>query len=172
MIDRVETALDERALTPADDLASQPQLRGHRPEVEAQEPEGIEQPRIAAHEALRVVRQRRAVRVAVHDREVVQPVATDEQSRLVLEIERQLGDGLERFAECALAVVQIAVVDVRGAAAAPVRGADEPAIRVRDPPTLTVTDRGVPAAGELTRWALEADRVRLGTQAPTKAGDG
>ncbi len=43
MIDGVEATLDERALTPAQHLTAEPQLRGHRAEIEARVAEGIEQ---------------------------------------------------------------------------------------------------------------------------------
>src|SRR2546430_7379989 len=47
-----------------------------------------------------------------------------------------------------LQIVQIAVIDVGGVAAATVGDGDQPAIWTREPPALAVADRGVPARSE------------------------
>src|SRR6185437_5359389 len=82
----------------------------------------------------------------------------------------QLRDGLQGPAEAPLAVVEIAVVDVGREAAAPVGGADETTVPARDAPCLPVADRRIPAAGNVTRGELEADRMHA--RAPAEAHEG
>ena len=169
VVDRVETALNERALAPAHDLPAEAQLRAPAAEIEPPEAERIEQPRVVADEILRGARQGRALGIAVHHREIVEAVAAHENARAVPVVERQLCDRLERAAEDALAVVEIAVVDVRRAAAAAVGGGNQPAVPIRDPPALTVAEGGVPAAAHRARLTLEADSLHARGKAPTQA---
>src|SRR6185437_3788838 len=82
----------------------------------------------------------------------------------------QLRDGLQGPAEAPLAVVEIAVVDVGREAAAPVGGADETAVPARDAPCLPVADGRIPAAGNLTRGELKADRMRARATAEAHEG--
>src|SRR5206468_1961363 len=137
----VETTLNEGALTPADDLLPQPDLRGHAGHAEAPEAERVEQSGIAADEIFGIVRQRRAVSVAVHDLEIVQAVGTHEDATAVLVVHGQLSNALEHLAvHRAAEVVEVAVIDVRRVAAAAIGAGDQAAVGLADAPTLTIPD--------------------------------
>src|SRR5207237_5298920 len=131
---------------------------------------------VVADEILRGARQGRALGIAVHHLQIVEAVAANEDARAVLVVERQLRDRLDRAAEDSLvedplAVVEIAVVDVRRAAAAAVGGGNQSAVPIRDPPALTVAEGGVPAAAHRARLTSEADSLHARGKAPTQAYD-
>ena len=160
VVDRVQPAGDEGALAPVDDLPAQAQLGWHPAECEAVEPKRVQQARIAADHALRVVRERNVRGVVIHDLEVIESGAAHEDAGLVAVVERELRDACQRLGERGLLqIVQIAVIDVGGVAAATVGDGDQPAIWTREPPALAVADGGVPAEGPVAGLALETDGV-------------
>ena len=117
----VDAALDECALAPVHDLASRRGRRVRAREVPAAVDEGVEQAQVGAGEVLARFRDRRAVGLAVLDQVVVEHRAAHEQAEILAAIEREFRDHLVRARDAALAVVEVAVVDVRRAAAAAVR---------------------------------------------------
>ena len=92
VVDLVEAARNIGALAPVHDLPAEAHLRGHGAEIEAPEPKRIQQARVAAGHALGVMGQLNVIGGGVHDLEIVEAGATQEDSALLLVVERDLAD--------------------------------------------------------------------------------
>ena len=147
----VDAALDERALAPVHHLASRAHVEQVPADVPAPVDEGVEQPDVRSREVLARFRDLGAGGIVVLDHVVVQQRAAHEQAEVLAAIERQLRDHLVGARDPAPLVVEVAVVDVRRAAAAPVGRADQARVAVFVAPDLAERKRRVeapvPAAG-------------------------
>ncbi len=152
MIDgAVDTALDEGAFAPVRHLASRAHVEQVPADVPASVDECVEQADVRAREVLAPVRNRRAGGLAVLDQVVVQQRAAHEEPEVLAAIERKLRNQLVSARDPATLVVEVAVVDVRRAAAAAVGGTDQARVAVLVAPDLAEGNRRVeapvPAAG-------------------------
>ena len=152
MIDRVvDAALDEGALAPVHHLAAGADVEFVAAEIPAPVDERVEQPRRRNRPGPCPLRRSACVRSSSPRPRRRAAPSRARKGRSCRAIERELRDDLERVRDAALAVVEVAVVDVRRAAGAAVGRADQPRVAALLATGLAEGQRrveaAVPAAG-------------------------